>query len=345
MTQAKIAREVGVSQTAVSLVLSGREMSISEEGKRLILAKAKELGYFTKILAPKKNGTICYLISKDVFLGKPFFHRFFVGIEMGAARFNRHVLVSTFDPKNSPLEKLFPKVDGFIIQEPIPEIYLERIAHSLPLVLFNWHLPIDRFDSVMPDNYDGIRKAVRYLYKLGHRKIGFFGAQLSRLHFLERYQGYRQSLEELGLPINEEYMFVPESREITDKRIDRFACQLLSKLSNLTEIPTALICCADTFALSILRLAPKFGFRIPEDFSVVGFDYIEECLQVSPTLSSIDQPIEEMGKEAVDMLLERIENPDVPPRKNLFGLELKVLQSIGKPQKGGIKQKERMRNP
>ncbi len=340
VTQSKIAREVGVSQTTVSFVLSGKEkeLSVSEETKELILSKAKELGYFKKKkLNRKKTGNIGYIIPPRINLSDPYYHRFFVGIEETSKKLGKNVIVETWEKSLPPL-LWNNKIDGVILEAGVREEEAMQVLNYVPVVLLNYALDNTICDMVMPDNRGGIRQAVSYLYELGHRRIGFFAlispeglAAPSSIHVRERLEGYYQALGFYRLPINEEHVYLPPAKVGGVKEIENYAHQILKKWKSSANPPTAVITTGDTYGISLIKVAISLGIQVPQELSIVGFDNTIACHYISPTLSSIEQSMEEMGRLSVELLEKRIEDGDSTIFKRITcGTKLIVRESVGK---------------
>lgn len=342
VTQSKIACEAGVSQTTVSFVLNGKEkeLSVAKETKELILSKAKELGYFKKRkLNRKKIENIGYLISRDIHLSSPDYHRFFSGVEEASKRLGQNVIVETWEKSLPPL-LWNNKVDGVIIAEPwLSEEEVKQIQKYVPVVLLNWSTESVICDMVVPDNAGGVRDAFSYLHKLGHRKIGFFSlvspkGLSSDRRLKERLQGYYLGLEDYKLSVNKDYLQLPTCKTQDIKEVEDRVLETLKKWKSLPNPPTAMITYNDIYGVSFIKMAPSAGVKIPEDLSVIGFDNIIACSYVSPMLSSVNQAMEEMGRLSVELLEERIKEGNSPLFKKVTcGTELVIRESIGEVKK------------
>jgi DNA-binding LacI/PurR family transcriptional regulator len=173
---------------------------------------------------------------------------------------------------------------------------------------------------VLISNYQGARLAVGHLLELGHRRIACITGP-SRLTLRgERLKGFEDGLAEAGIALPDSYVlegdFAPESGHMQGL-----------KLLSLDNRPTAIFAFNDLMAFGVLRAARETGVRVPEELSVVGFDDIYLASFSTPPLTTIRLPIHEMGKEAMQMLLERIENGDALPNQQHLEVELIVRES------------------
>lgn len=329
-TQKEIAKEVGVSETAVSLVLNNRPIQISEEKKNRIIQIARESGYF-KAKSISSTNTICYIISQDI--RSPYYNRFFVGVQEELEKNQYHMMVSNFDIGKKMIRKTIEKVDGFIIQghRLLSKRFVEYLNRFKPVVLLNYFFPDADIDSVMPDNFAGTRKVINYLYKLGHRRIGFFGMSPLQLHHFQRYNAYLETLDTLKIEARKEWVSIPVIKDRSIIGSEPYVKNYLRKIKQMKNPPTAIFCAWDGHAFCFLKLASSMGILIPRDISVIGFDYDKRYIEITPELSSVNQPMEEMGREAVRQLLDRIKNPEKVHSHIFLDVELKISKSVSRP--------------
>lgn len=182
---------------------------------------------------------------------------------------------------------------------------------SLPIVTIDDQGPPTDMPWVGIDNRISAYEATRHLIELGHRRIAHIkGPEIFRCS-LERYDGYRQALLDAGIEPDPKYVF-PGSFEITGGRQQAEA--LFSM--NAREWPTAIFVGNDQMAFGVLTVAEAHGVRIPEDVAVVGFDDIPLSAHMKPTLTTMKQPLYEIGKRAVELLLSFID-PQNPFQNDL----------------------------
>jgi LacI family transcriptional regulator len=154
-------------------------------------------------------------------------------------------------------------------------------------------------------NYRGGYDATKYLLELGHRRIGFITGTLDLGCSRERQSGYEVALYEYGLDIDPQLVQEGDFSQPTG-----FAAA--QALLGLPEQPTAIFASNDVMAFGVMEAVRDRGLRIPEDISIIGFDNIPQAVQVSPQLTTVQQPLAEMGREAARQLLELIQEPDRP---------------------------------
>lgn len=334
INQKEIAKRAGVSQTTVSFVLNNRrDIKISSEVRRRVIEIAEELGY-KKIFVIRedgfKTGNIGYIFPSSISFTDPYYHRFYKGVIEGLNGRNLNLLLKSVEKPDELLYNfdIIKNCDGLIIEEKLEEEIIEKIKEKIPVVLLNTKAEKVDVDYVMPDNKGGIIKAVGYLYRKGHKKIGFFGLKPLGIHQEERLEGYIEGLKLYGLKIKEEYISLPERKVGGLEEVREYAEETLKNWIKLRERPTAIITLGDVYALGIIGVSERLGINIPDDISVIGFDNIINCLYSHPSLTSIEQPIEDMGKKAVELLIERIKNPGKPVEKVRFEVEIIERESV-----------------
>jgi LacI family transcriptional regulator len=330
-TQKDISRNLGVSETTVSLVLNGRGDSISAQTRNAILVAAERAKLLSRRRAgTERHGQVAYVCLAPHLPTNWYSMRFLNGVQRELSR-NGSLLVHHVIEEDKLPRKLLSRVDGLVVAETMPPAMLERISKQMPVVLLNTQTEANEFDSVMPDNKAGIRQIVEHLHGLGHERIGFHAVREFTVHHGERFRAFTAELERLGLPVDERWLFTPKRRESTVDEVYRLARETMKALRKTKERPTAIIFSADIDAHAFLRLAPEFGFSIPRDFSVAGYDNKSESEMTVPSLTTVEQPMEEMGKQAVKCLLQRLEDPDTAPKIIRVGVKLVARQSTAKP--------------
>ena len=198
-------------------------------------------------------------------------------------------------------------VSGFVvITGAVDNGYLRSIrAAGKPAVLVSNEDPDPRYPSVIPDNWTGIQKAVDHLVEHGHRRIAFAGyLDVSDIH--ERFTAYRGALRRNGLDDDPALLYLTVDNH--ESGGDLAAARMLR-----AGMPsTAVIAGTDRNAIGIVRTLTTAGYVIPRDQAVVGFDDIPAARFLTPTLSSVQQPLEELGQLAVDLLLAQLRGETVP---------------------------------
>jgi LacI family transcriptional regulator len=314
-----IAKSLGVSTATVSKALNNKP-GISKEMRLKVLKKAEEMGYIINSLArgmkTSKTFTIGVLISD---ITNPFFSEVILSMErvLYAKKYNLIIcnVGESHEKEREYLELLVSKkVDG-IIAAPTADgqnvsIYRNLIRHGMKIVLFDRLIPEIETDSVVIDNRAAIYDAVRYLAKKGHRKIGFIYGIENSYTGCERLKGFREAVKDLGLESHEEWI---RSGYFRESESHECALEILKG----KERPTAMVAANDFTTLGIMRAAKEIGLKIPEEFSIIGFDDLEWMSIYSPPITTISQPTDVIGMSAATLLLDALENEGIHPLRHV----------------------------
>jgi LacI family transcriptional regulator len=327
-TQSDIAKALGISQTAVSLVFNNPQTkAVSAEKKDEILRLGRRSQKPGILRGTQNVGYIIPAANRES--SSSYYHRFFVSVQEAARAAGRNVIVEMTNTSLPPW-LLWRKVAGVIIQAHLPEAEIRKCAEYCPIILLNQSFEELFCDVVMPDNREGMRKAFSYLVQNGHQRIALFGLSIAgrNVHFDERVEGYRLALKKHELPLRSEYLCLPQAVEFTADEIHQFAREVLNSWITLAEPPTAAICINDDYAAALVQAALALGMRIPGDLSVVGYSNFEICTQIIPALTSVNQPMKDMGAACVELLLSRIKaGAPMASRKVVLAPELIVRDS------------------
>lgn len=306
VTAKMIAKELGVSPSAVSLALNGKS-GISEETRKTIIEKASEMGYFAGRFRPmeKQPRNIRFVVyngGKDVLSEIPFYSYVLRGVEIRAKEQGYNTLVSYYNGQSitqEDTEELCKGMDGILIMG--TELHREDFAGRIcmkklpcPVVMIDNSLFGDQINSVVTDNFHGAYKAIEYLVNWGHTRIGYLCSRQRIQNFDERSMGVELA-----------------QRDYPDTRIERIPVNFATKKSvadieqwirNTKELPTALFADSDMIAFGAIQALTGCGYRIPEDISVIGFDDMDACRLVNPPLTTIQVMKLQMGIAAFTLL-------------------------------------------
>jgi LacI family transcriptional regulator len=218
-------------------------------------------------------------------------------------------------------------VDGLLLVLPRnAEAYLEtlRQRHFPHVLVDHQGLPALNAPAVGATNWQGAYEATSYLIELGHRRIGFITGMMDAGCAQERLAGYKAALEKHGLAIESELI-----REGDFLQPRGYICA--RELLALAEPPTAIFASNDISAFGVMEAVRDHGLQIPRDISIVGFDDIPQAASVHPPLTTVHQPLEQMGSIAARMLLDYIEEPDRPVERVELPTQLIIRQSCREP--------------
>ena len=295
-----VAAVAGVDPSVVSRVLSGDgRLSIRPETRERVLEAAARLDYRPNRAARtlKTARTMALgMVVPD--LANPAFSLIALGAEERAASVG-YALVVIRGSVHDRLGDLEGRVDGLLVAAATSDVDYQRERFGgLPAVLVNRREP-GEIPSAIVDDEAGSALAVGHLIELGHRRIGHVAGPQNSDTGRRRLAGYRHALAAAGLPADP--MLVAESA-FDEAAADEAAGRLLS----LDARPTALFAANIRIAIGALSAAHRLGVRVPDELSVVGFDDVPLAGYLAPPLTTVRMPLEELGRRAVDSLLEEI---------------------------------------
>lgn len=218
-------------------------------------------------------------------------------------------------------------VDGLVIVLPrIPEAYVTDLnRQNIPYVLFDPPGFDNISNSVGATKWQGSYDSTTYLFELGHRRIGFITGRMEVAGARARLDGYKTCLAKHGIPFDP--LLVCEGDFLASG-----GAKGAIKLLSLAEPPTAVLASSDQSALGVMSVLNERGLRIPEDVSVVGFDDLPEAAYVRPSLTTVHQPLWEMGKIAARILIDSIENPSHEVQQVELPAKLVIRDSCTSPE-------------
>jgi LacI family transcriptional regulator len=329
-----LAREAGVGIGTVSRCLNNHP-SVSAETRAKVLDVVKRLSYqphaSAQRLASKKTNTISAIIP---FFTNYFFIQVLQGVQDKAAELGFDLILYGL---NNPSQAEYylrrslhrGHVDGVLFfSMSLPESYVQKFQQiRLPLVLVDAYHP--EFDSISVRNLEGATMATRHLLKLGHTNIAMINASLSTQPARDRMEGYRIALEEAGLPFRNDRVFISEigKQDGFNREAGRASMEDLIGKNSGSDRATAVFIASDVQAMGALEGAAELGVRVPEDLAIVSFDDIE--LAQHAQLTTMRQPMYEMGVLALEKLFARLKNPDSAPSQTTFLPSLIVRRSCG----------------
>lgn len=329
-----IARTLNISVSTVSYALNGGPRSVPEEVKERIFRVARELNYrpnrLAKSMVTGRSDTIGVVpphFAEDIFLS-PYLHIALNGIANQCGIQGQDVLLFTrySETEREEMVSLLVdgRVDGVVFIAPHFNHKTVELATSL-------HMPcvtvsgtsVPGTCSFVSDSRLGIHQAMQHLFDLGHRKIAHVAGRLDMSDAVERLRAYQEFLIDHGLDYREDWVAMGQFVIDGGRRA-------LHQFLQLKDRPTAIVCANDEMAIGVLVEALNSGIKIPQEISVVGFDDSPRSAQVYPALTTIRQPIGEMGAAAAIALHDLIEGREPDP-ENLFPTELVVRDSTARP--------------
>lgn len=333
-TQVDVAKLAGVSRATVSYVLNGHtdgRVPISGQTQQRVLDAIEELGYEpdarAQALRSGNTKTIALIIPD---LRNPHFCEYATGIEEAARAAGFHILLSSTTLNDDYAVDIFKglarrRFDGlilvssFILESKEAQTTLARIRkRGLPIVELSYGE-----DSVSVDYSKATEEVMSYLLSLGHRCIGLIygvgGHELAE----DRLQPYRAFLESVGIPVDED-IIIECGPTIED------GYQAAKELLELDPRPTAILAINDLLAMGALRAAADLELHVPNDLSLVGYDNIPMANYLVPRLTSVTKDARTLGRKAFELLLVRIQNPDLPRQQIHNPARLIIRESTGR---------------
>lgn len=299
-----IAKHANVSRTTVSMVLNNKDISVSEETRNRILDAAKELNYIPNSLArslsTKKSYTIGFVIPD---IENPFFAEMAKAIETEAEKMGYStILCNTFnrsEKEEEYIKLLISKlVDGVIIVASGRKNNSINMLkdNEVPFVIVDRHVDEEEnINGVFCDNEEGIKIGLDYLIEKGYKNIAFVGAAKNQIISNSRL-GYFSKLANKYNIFNEGLI---EEDEISLEG----GIKATERLINREEKIDVIFYSSDVMAIGGMKCLIRKGLKIPEDISILGYDNIGICSFIEPELTTIAQPIYNMGEEAFNLLM------------------------------------------
>lgn len=328
VTIADIAKACGTSTVTVSKALCGRS-GVSEEVRAKIRETADKMGYVsTKSVSNKFDGVIGVLIpNKFINPNGSFYWVLYNNIlkllkSSGISCIQENIGAEEESLLTAPNLFSNNRISGIISLGQLSKPYLNMLmSHTKNLVLLDYYLPDVELDCVVTNSYLGGYMLTSHLIALGHKKIGFIGTRSSTSSIFDRFMGYLKAMLEHELTVYPEWI-LPDRAE-DGRRFD--------KLDLPDSLPTAFVCNCDETAFVAIRDLKARGLSVPQDISVAGYDNYLISEISDPSITTIEINSEEMAKEAISALFERIENPSLPKRSRILGVKLVVKESTQSP--------------
>ncbi len=318
-----LAKLTNTSISTVSKVLNGKGR-VSEKKRREILEAAKKLGYtpnyHARSIATKRRVLTIGLIVPDIV--NPFFAMLTRGVQKMCGEDILVILMDSFRDLERE-EKLIKKArfqgaEGLIIgNSRVNDELIKEISQYIPVVVFDKEYDYENVVSVVLDNYYGAYLATKHLIEVGCKKIVHLGGTHELYVSIKRMEGYEAAMREAGL----------QSKVYPVGYDEKKGYEQMKKLLSRGEQIDGLFCMNDLVAIGAIRAIKEKGLRIPDDIAVIGFDDDQElCEILSPSLSSVHQPVVEMGEVAARLLFELIRK-EIKIKRYIFTPRLVIRES------------------
>lgn len=333
MTIEQIADLAGVSRSTVSRVLNDHP-SVSEKARKRVWDVVNEHGYApsaaARSLASSRTNVIGLLIPRSAasIFSDPYFPQVIQGITETCTEHEYFLMLSML---TGDMEKRFyhrilrgNHFDGVImlastVDDPILPLL---IKNGLPFVMIGRHPYFEEINCVDAQNRTGAHTAVSHLIELGHSRIATITGPLDVAAALDRRDGYKQALLEAGRTVDSDLIV---EGDFTQEGGHTAMKQILA----LDPMPTAVFVASDAMALGALRAIDEAGLDVPDDMAVVGFDDVPAASFSNPPLTTVRQPIYELGTTAATELIAHLESDEETPIQKRLPVELIVRESCG----------------
>jgi len=304
----KLSEMTGFSPATISNALNNKR-GVKKETVAEVLRVAKEMGYVSEDRITKIR-LVIYKRNGKIIDDTPFFPLLIDGVESECKRLGYEMSICNLDKREPDYEEQVRWLINDITSGVIflgtelleNDIDIYRSA-KCPFLLFDYFEPDMLFDGVLINNADSARVATNYLIDKGHRRIGYLRGDLRIKAFRSRAVGYARAMSNHGLEVDHKYTFT------LDTQMEGAYENMKKALKRGPELPTAFFADNDMVALGAMKALQEFGYKVPQDVSIIGFDDLPFCEITTPRLTTIRVSKQEMGITAVRRMNEMIKNP------------------------------------
>lgn len=303
----QISEITGFSAATISNALNHKK-GVNRKTAETIFRVAKEIGYISenkiskiKLVIYKRNG----LIIDD----SPFFSVMLKGVETECRASGYEMVMCNLDRNDPDFQSQLDEVlndssCGIILlgTELLDDEFPKFLRGQAPMVLLDCWSSNYPTEAVLINNADSVTNAIQYLVDKGHRKIGYLRGKFRIKAFTSRFTGYTRALAKNNIPLDNKLIFT------VNTTMDGAYHNMVEYLKKKPELPTAFFADDDMIAFGCIKALQEYGYRIPEDISIIGFDDLPFCEISSPRLTTIKVFKYEMGQMAVKRVIELIKN-------------------------------------
>lgn len=303
VTIRSVAEEADVSPATVSRVFNDTA-PVDDETRERILEAADKLGYVpnatARSLSTRETHTFGVLLP---YLTGEYFPEVIRGLDEKAQEHGRFLLLSsshhTPEDTAGALQSMYGRVDGLILMAPqlTPSELREYLPPEVPVVLLNSAVEGHELSVLSIDNRKGGLLATEHLIDQGYERIAIITGEVTNYDARERLAGYRAAMNDAGLPVRDEWIVSGAFSRASGK-------SAMKELLRVEPPPTAVFVSNDYMAFGAIRALQEAGLSVPDDVAIVGFDDIPSAEHFTPSLSSVDARMVDVGTGAIDMLIE-----------------------------------------
>jgi LacI family transcriptional regulator len=323
VTIADVAAEAGVSVATVSKVVNGR-WGVAETTSERVRAVIERLGFQSSLVAQSlrsRNTSVIGVLVTDI---EPFSAELLKGVARAIEGSGYELVVFSgcgrvddqVGWERRYLSRVGTLCDGALLVTPSSV----AVTFGAPVVAVDHNVGSSGLPTVDADNLNGAVVATEHLIELGHRRIGFLAGRPDLESGRLRERGYRVALKRAGIDLE------PSLIREGGYQIDA-AQEGTRQLLELADAPTAIFAANDVSAIAAISVARSLGFTVPGDLSVIGFDNVPESALSEPPLTTIEQPIRQMGFDAATILIRMLDGTEPVPEHTLLPTRLVVRGS------------------
>ena len=326
MTLKEIAKEAGVSVSTVSRVINQENTKAASPKVQARIweiirrtgyspnktARNLKLGQSAELRDPDPKSIACVYARTHTDMSDPFFSQIVKALELEAIK-SRYFIRYSFTsqdlgrPETAAQLTQFP-ADGIVVLGRYDQRIASLVSNLSKNVVYTGLIPMDfQFDQVVCDGSEIVYTAISYLKSLGHSVIGYIGEQDKE----PRFSGYKEALSKLDLPF-------AQRNTANVHQTSEGGYEGMKMLARTCDDLSAILCANDRTAIGVLHALKKLNFRVPEDISVISIDDIDIAQYMSPMLTTVHIPTDELGKMAFKVLLDRVSGGHRMPLKTFL---------------------------
>ncbi|MDD5645066.1 MAG: LacI family DNA-binding transcriptional regulator [bacterium] len=327
-TISDISKKTGYSMMTVSRVVNNSK-NVSEKARASIIKTIKDLNYApnaaARRLVKQKSQTIGLIITYEQIFSSYYFLTIMKGVEEKLEKTNYNLIMyASNSPNVSSETKLLNLInqkfiDGFLVIAPSKdEFFMKTLSENkIPTIIIGASYPF--FNCVDVDNNKATFLAVEYLLAKGHKSIGLIHGTRNRYDALEREKAFTECLEKHGIEINKKW-FVDGRFEYRQAHLNTL------KLIDEGTLPTAFFSANDLMAIGAMDAFRSRNIKIPEDISIMGFDDIDLSKLIQPPLTTVRQPLYNMGEEAASRIVELVEKENKQTVSRTIRMDTEIVE-------------------
>jgi len=327
----QIAKKAGVSTTTVSRVINDRD-GVGEDTRKRILELIESTNFQPRISSNNLDNIAFFYKSYPNSFISPYIVRLLNGVNNIVQDFGYNCLLVPLDriPKFKDEFASYCRkkkiAAGIFANLSFTDDYIQSFENIIPIVLIGSEIKGSNLIGVVSDNENGAFQATSHLIENGHQEILLIASDLAIPDHYSRMLGYKKAMNENEKTIREEYIISYHSQSNLEIILER----LLLRNENIGRKPTAAFVCDDSEVIRCMSILEKFKIEIPKDFSIVGFDDYDFSVHLSPPLTTVRQPISEMGESAARIAINKINDNKYVPENTKFETSLIKRKSVKK---------------